>query len=175
MAGQATAARGGLTFLKTAVAVQTLSIFFQAVIAGMLLSSSHGALLHDVGSRVMWGASLLYVLAAILAWRPGGSTPRPILYATVFLALAPVQVALGIAGMTSLHVPLGVLMFGLSTLALGQDHPVALERSPAARSGTSRPGHPLRQDRRFLRCRRHHGLPPARAVIIRRQVLGWRG
>jgi hypothetical protein len=68
--------------------VQTLSIFFQAVTAGMLLSSSHGALLHDVGSRVMWGASLLYVLAAILAWRPGGGTPRPILYATVFLALA---------------------------------------------------------------------------------------
>ncbi|MFE3448653.1 hypothetical protein ACFXJ8_06910 [Nonomuraea sp. NPDC059194] len=119
MAGQMTAARGR-TFLKIAVAVQTLSIFFQAATAGMLLSSSHGAVLHDVGSRVMWGASLLYVLAAILAWRPGGGTPRPILYATGFLVLASVQVVLGIAHMTSLHVPLGVLMFGLSTLVLGR-------------------------------------------------------
>jgi hypothetical protein len=41
-------------------------------------------------------------------------------YATGFLVLASAQVVLGIAHMPSLHVPLGVLMFGLSTLALGQ-------------------------------------------------------
>ncbi|MEU4547718.1 hypothetical protein [Nonomuraea dietziae] len=120
MTGQTTAAHGGRTFLKIAVAVQTLSIFFQAATAGMLLSSSHDTELHHIGSPVMYGATMLYVLAAILAWRPGGGTPRPILYATGFLVLASVQVALGIAGMTTLHVPLGVLMFGLSTLALGQ-------------------------------------------------------
>ncbi|MFI7638971.1 hypothetical protein [Nonomuraea sp. NPDC049400] len=120
MAGQMTAARGGLTFLKAAVALQTLSLFFQATTAGMLLSSSHGSELHHIGSPVMYGASILYVLAAILAWRPGGGSPRPILYATGFLVLASVQVALGIAHMTSLHVPLGVLMFGLSTLALAR-------------------------------------------------------
>ncbi|WP_329112348.1 hypothetical protein [Streptomyces sp. NBC_01353] len=120
MARQATTKPRSVTFLKVAIALQTLTLFFQATTAGMLLSSSHGAVLHDVGSRVMYGASMLYVLAAILAWRPGGGTPRPILYATGFLALASVQVVLGIAHMPSLHVPLGVLMFGLSTLALGQ-------------------------------------------------------
>ncbi|MDP9864951.1 MULTISPECIES: hypothetical protein [Streptosporangium] len=119
MTGQTTATHGGHTFLKIAVAVQTLSIFFQAATAGMLLSS-HDTELHHIGSPVMYGATVLYVLAAILAWRPGGGTPRPILYATGFLVLASAQVALGIAGMSSLHVPLGVLMFGLSTLALGQ-------------------------------------------------------
>ncbi|MET9344662.1 hypothetical protein [Nonomuraea sp. NPDC003804] len=119
MTGQTTAAHGGRTFLKIAVAVQTVSIFFQAATAGMLFAS-HDTELHHIGSPVMYGTTLLYVLAAVLAWRPGGGTPRPILYAAGFLVLASAQVALGIAGMTSLHVPLGVLMFGLSTLTLGQ-------------------------------------------------------
>ncbi|MGW6375932.1 hypothetical protein ACWFRB_07695 [Rhodococcus sp. NPDC055112] len=120
MATQTTAVRGRHTFLRVATALQTLTIFFQAVTAGMLLSSSYGETLHGVGARVMYGASMLYVLAAILAWRPGGGSPRPILYASGFLVLASVQVVLGIARMPSLHVPLGVLMFGLSVLALGQ-------------------------------------------------------
>ncbi|MEV5548426.1 hypothetical protein AB0L35_20245 [Streptomyces sp. NPDC052309] len=120
MGRRTTAGQRGQTFLKGAIALQTLTLFFQAATAGMLLSSSHGALLHDVGSRVMYAASMLYVLAAVLAWRPGGGSPRPVLYATGFLVLASVQVVLGIAHMPSLHVPLGVLMFGLSTLALGR-------------------------------------------------------
>ncbi|WP_455361748.1 hypothetical protein [Streptomyces sp. SYSU K21746] len=132
MATQTTAVQGRLTFLQVTIALQTLSLFFQAVTAGMLLSSTHGAVLHDAGSRVMYGASMLYVLAAILAWRPGGRSPRPILYASGFLVLASVQVVLGIAHMPSLHVPLGVLMFGLSVLALGQ----VLSPRLSKRSGT---------------------------------------
>ncbi|MCY0923359.1 hypothetical protein OS965_35355 [Streptomyces sp. H27-G5] len=113
--------RGRLTFPQVAIALQTLAIFFQAATAGLLLSSSHGEVLHGVGARVMYGASMLYVLAAILAWRPGGGSARPILYASGFLALASVQVVLGIAHEPTLHVPLGVLMFGLSVWALCQD------------------------------------------------------
>ena len=132
MATRTTAEQRSLTFLQVAIALQTLAIFFQAVTAGVLLSSSHGEVLHSVGARVMYGASMLYVLAAILGWRPGGGTPRPILYASGFLVLASVQVVLGIAHMPSLHVPLGVVMFGLSVLALGQ---VLSARFPE-RSGT---------------------------------------
>ncbi|WP_406273835.1 hypothetical protein OHT93_26450 [Streptomyces sp. NBC_00191] len=120
MAVQTTTAPGRFTFLHVAIALQTLALLFQAVTAGLLLSSSHGEVLHSVGARVMYGASMLYVLAAILAWRPGGGSPRPILYASGFLALASVQVVLGIAHKPALHVPLGVLMFGLSVLALRQ-------------------------------------------------------
>ncbi|MEV4220555.1 hypothetical protein [Nonomuraea sp. NPDC049725] len=109
----------GPAILKIAVALQTLSIFFQAATAGILMSS-RGSELHHIGSPVMYGATVLYVIAAILAWRPGGGTPRPILYAAGFLVLASAQVALGIAGMTPLHVPLGVLMFGLSLLTLAR-------------------------------------------------------
>lgn len=118
MATQTTAVPVRPTFLQIATALQTLAIFFQAATAGLLLSTSYGELLHGVGARVMYAATMLYVLAAILAWRPGGGSPRPILYSSGFLVLASIQVVLGIAHKPALHVPLGVLMFGLSLLAL---------------------------------------------------------
>ncbi|WP_406862170.1 hypothetical protein ABZO31_17560 [Streptomyces sp. HUAS MG47] len=118
MTGQTIAAPRGGTLLKTATVLQTLALFFQASTAGLLLTSSRAYTLHDYGSKVMYGAAMLYVLATILAWRPGGGSPRPILYSTGFLLLASAQVALGIAHIASLHVPLGVVMFALSTLAL---------------------------------------------------------
>ncbi|WP_327415182.1 hypothetical protein [Streptomyces sp. NBC_01233] len=120
MAVQTTTAPGRFTFLQVSVALQTLTLFLQATSAGLLLSTSYGEALHGVGARVMYGASMLYVLAAILAWKPGGGSPRPVLYSSGFLVLASVQVVLGIAHMPALHVPLGVLMFGLSVLDLGR-------------------------------------------------------
>ncbi|MFE7132635.1 hypothetical protein ACFVIM_17430 [Streptomyces sp. NPDC057638] len=104
--------------LRIAIAVQTLTILLQAVSAGLLVTSSYGATLHDAGARVMYGASLLYLLAAVLAWKPGGGPARPIWHASGFLALGTVQVVLGVAQVSSLHYPLGVVMFGLSLLAL---------------------------------------------------------
>lgn len=121
MATQATAnAQRGSSFLQIAIALQTLTIFLQAVSAGLLLTSSYGETLHGVGARVMYAASMLYVLAAVLAWKPGGGSPRPVWHASGFLVLASVQVVLGIAHIPSLHLPLGVLMFGLSVLALAR-------------------------------------------------------
>ncbi|MEV6591238.1 hypothetical protein [Streptomyces acidicola] len=134
MAVQTTTAPGRFTFLHIAIALQTLALFFQAATAGLLLSSSHGEVLHSVGARVMYGASMLYVLAATLAWRPGGGSLRPVLYACGFLVLASVQVILGIAHMPALHVPLGTLMFGLSVLALVQVLSTAPGVSPLRRN-----------------------------------------
>ncbi|MFC8142836.1 hypothetical protein ACFUKV_13970 [Streptomyces paradoxus] len=128
-----TAAAPGGTFLKTAIALQTLTLFFQSVTAGLLLTSSHGYLLHDIGSKVMYAAAMLYVLAAFLAWRPGGGSPRPVVYATGFLLLASAQVALGVAHVPSLHVPLGVVMFALSTIALARALSPRLLPRPAVR------------------------------------------
>lgn len=116
----ANAQRRSALFLQIAIALQTLTIFVQAVSAGLLLTSSYGQTLHSVGARVMYGASMLYVLAAVLAWKPGGSSPRPVRHASGFLVLASVQVVLGIAHVPSVHLPLGVLMFGLSVLALAR-------------------------------------------------------
>ncbi|MEU0897752.1 hypothetical protein [Streptomyces massasporeus] len=121
MATQVTAtAQRGSAFLQISIGLQTLTIFLQAVSAGLLLTSSSGEVLHSVGARVMYGASMLYLLAAVLAWKPGGGSPRAVWHATGFLVLASVQVVLGIAHVPSLHLPLGVLMFGLSVLALAR-------------------------------------------------------
>ncbi|MFE2050614.1 hypothetical protein [Streptomyces sp. NPDC059459] len=117
--GPAAAARHS-SFLLVAIAVQTLTIFLQAVSAGLLLTSAYGETLHSVGARVMYGASMLYVLAAVLAWKPGGGSARPVWHASGFLALASLQVVLGVAHVPSVHLPLGVLMFGLSLLALAR-------------------------------------------------------
>ncbi|MEV7522312.1 hypothetical protein [Streptomyces sp. NPDC091371] len=125
----ATTSPRGTVFLNVSIALQTVALLFQAVTAGLLLSTSYGHTLHDVGSRVIYGATMLYVIAAVLAWRPGGGSPRPILYSTGFLVLASVQVVLGIAHMPALHVPLGVVMFGLSVLALGHAFTTARRRS----------------------------------------------
>ncbi|MFK8844359.1 hypothetical protein [Streptomyces sp. Ac-502] len=108
------------SFLRIAIALQTLTVFLQAVTAGLLLTSPFGATLHSAGARVMYGASMLYVLAAVLAWKPGGGPARPIWHASGFLVLASAQVVLGIAHVSSAHLPLGVLMFGLSVLALAR-------------------------------------------------------
>ncbi|MGC5000356.1 MULTISPECIES: hypothetical protein [unclassified Streptomyces] len=114
------ARRDGSTFLRVAIALQTLTIFLQAISAGLLLTTSYGETLHGIGARVMYGASMLYVLAAVLAWKPGGGSTRPVWHASGFLALASVQVVLGIAHVPSVHLPLGVLMFGLSLLTLAR-------------------------------------------------------
>ncbi|MFI0242248.1 hypothetical protein [Streptomyces sp. NPDC016845] len=105
-------------FLQISIALQTATIFLQAISAGWLLTSAHGETMHSIGARVMYGASMLYLLAAILAWKPGGGSPRPVWHATGFLLLASAQVVLGVAHVPLVHLPLGVLMFGLSLLAL---------------------------------------------------------
>ncbi len=45
---------------------------------GPLLSTGCGEILHSVGARVGYGGPTLYLLAGILAWRPGGGPVRPV-------------------------------------------------------------------------------------------------
>ncbi|MEV7602812.1 hypothetical protein AB0O91_36125 [Kitasatospora sp. NPDC089797] len=105
------------SLLRLAVALQTLTILVQAASAGLLLSTSYGETLHSAGARVMYGASMLHLLAAVLAWKPGGGPLRPVWHAAGFLLLASAQVVLGVAHVPAVHLPLGVLMFGLSLVA----------------------------------------------------------
>ncbi|MFD4315862.1 hypothetical protein [Streptomyces sp. NPDC058548] len=127
-AAAAVAGRGGgrfAGFVRVSIALQTAGIFFQAVTAGTALTSEVGSTLHDLGSKGMYAMSMLYLLAAILAWRPGGGPGRPALYATGFLLLGTLQVVMGVNHVMAVHLPLGVLMFGLSVLDLGR---VVLQR-----------------------------------------------
>ncbi|GAA4987091.1 hypothetical protein HD597_007440 [Nonomuraea thailandensis] len=120
MSTPTTIKRGNLAFLRVAIALQTLAVFAAPVTAGLLLTTPSGHVLHSAAAYTVFAVALVHVAAAILAWRPGGGSPRPILNAAGFLAVTLAQVALGIAHVTTLHIPLGVLMFGLSLLQLSR-------------------------------------------------------
>jgi heme A synthase len=107
-------------FLRVTIALQTLLLLAQAITAGLLLSSPGTHTLHSIGAYGLFFAGLLHLLAAILVWRPGGGSPRSILYAVVFFVFILAQIALGIGHVKTLHVPLGVLMFGASVLQLAR-------------------------------------------------------
>jgi hypothetical protein len=120
MSTPTTIKQGNLTFLRVAIALQTLAVFAAPVTAGLLLTTPSGHVLHSAAAYSVFTVALVHLAAAILAWRPGGGPPRPILNAAGFLAATLAQVALGIAHVTTLHVPLGVLMFGMSLLQLSR-------------------------------------------------------
>jgi hypothetical protein len=113
-----TTKQGILMFLRVAITLQTLAVFSAPITAGLVLSAPGRMALHSASAYGVWTVAVVHLVAAILVWRPGGGSPRPILYALVFLGLASAQVALGIAHVKTLHVPLGVLMFGMSVLQL---------------------------------------------------------
>ncbi|WP_405143092.1 hypothetical protein OG589_37085 [Sphaerisporangium sp. NBC_01403] len=107
-------------FLRVAIALQTLALFAAPITAGLLLSSPDGRALHSVSAYGVFAAALLHLVTAILVWRPGGGSPRAILYAAGFFGLTLAQIALGIAHVKTVHVPLGALMFGMSVLQLSR-------------------------------------------------------
>jgi heme A synthase len=108
------------TFLRVTIALQTLAVFLAPVTAGLLLTTPSGHVLHSASAYTVFVVAMVHVVAAVLAWRPGGGSARPILHAAVFLVLVLTQVALGIAHVKTVHVPLGVLLFGISLLRLAQ-------------------------------------------------------
>jgi cytochrome b561 len=118
MPTRTTTKRDNHMFLRIAIALQTAAVFVQAITAGLLLSSPYGGALHSAGSYTLFVVVVVHVVVAIVTWRPGGGSPRPILYAAGFLVITSAQVALGITHVKTLHIPLGVLLFGLSVLQL---------------------------------------------------------
>lgn len=107
-------------YLRIVIALQTMAVFAAPITAGILLSSPSGHVLHSAAAYTVFTVAVVHVITAILVWRPGGGSPRPILHAAGFLALTLAQVALGLAHVLTLHVPLGVLMFGVSVLQLSR-------------------------------------------------------
>jgi heme A synthase len=108
------------TFLRGTIALQTLALFLAPITAGLLLTTPNGHVLHSASAYTVWVVAVVQVVAAVLVWRPGGGSPRVVLYAVVFLGLVTAQVFLGIAHVKTVHVPLGVLLFGLSLVQLSR-------------------------------------------------------
>ncbi|MDQ7806627.1 hypothetical protein Q5425_23045 [Amycolatopsis sp. A133] len=122
-------------FLRLTIGLQTLAAFLSAVTAGLLLTTPNGHVLHSASAYTVWVVAVVQLIAAVLVWRPGGGSPRAVLYAVVFLGLVSVQVVLGIAHVKAVHVPLGVLLFGLSLVQLSRPSACLPPRGRSRRPG----------------------------------------
>lgn len=109
--------------LRIAIILQTVALFATPVTAALLLSTPNGHTLHSASAYTVFAVTLLHLIIAIVMWRPRGGSPKPILPAAVIFGLTLAQVALGIAGIKILHLPLGVLLFAGSVLQLSRLFP----------------------------------------------------
>ncbi|MFI6389178.1 hypothetical protein ACIBHY_24010 [Nonomuraea sp. NPDC050547] len=107
-------------FLRVAIILQAVALFLTSITAGLLLTAPSGRVLHSASAYSVFAAGLVHLIAVILVWRRGGGAGRPVLYSAGFFVLVLAQIALGIAQAVTLHLPLGVLLFGYSVLQLSQ-------------------------------------------------------
>lgn len=110
--------KGYLIALRTVISVQTVAVFAAAVAAGLLLSIPGGKAVHSGTAYTLFVVAVLHALIAAGAWWRGGGTGRAAGWALAFLVGVSAQVVFGIAHLTALHVPFGVLLFGASTVQL---------------------------------------------------------
>ncbi|GAA4936689.1 hypothetical protein HD597_010456 [Nonomuraea thailandensis] len=98
--------------LKAVAVLHVVALLFQAVTAGMLLSSPGGRALHGASAMALAVIGLLHLVAAILVRWPGGGPARFIGPAAGLLVFTIVAMVLGIMHVKTVHLPLGVLLFG---------------------------------------------------------------
>lgn len=114
-------------FVRIAITLQTVALLLQAVTAGLLLSSPGGRAAHAATAIAVAVTVLLHLVAALVARRR-----NVILPAVGMLVMTLTQMALGVAHLKALHVPLGVLMFGVSMLQLSRTWPARRVETVAA-------------------------------------------
>ncbi|MEV4168109.1 hypothetical protein [Nonomuraea sp. NPDC049709] len=98
--------------LKAVVVLHVVALLFQAVTAGMLLSTPGGRALHAASGMALAVIGVLHLVAAILVWRPGRGSGRFIAPAVLLLLFTVVAAILGEMHVKTVHLPLGVLLFG---------------------------------------------------------------
>jgi hypothetical protein len=118
MATQTTAKPANRKLLHATVALQTVAVFVQSITAGLMMTLPYGHFLHSAGSYTLWVVTVVHVVVAVLAWRPGGGPAQPIWYSAGFLALITAQVYSGLFHLTALHVPLAAALLVASVVYL---------------------------------------------------------
>lgn len=100
--------------LRTFITLSVVMVLIQAVLAGQIIDGDESMVrLHGMGGGFVHVLGILQVIAAILVWRPGRGSVWPLVASVVILLAGFVQSATGGSGNVILHVPLGVLIFGL--------------------------------------------------------------
>jgi hypothetical protein len=105
--------------LRGLVLLTAVLVLLQPVSAGLFVTGNVEMLgLHSAGHIFISLVLLLQMVAAVLIWRPGRGPAWPIWATVGMFLLVGMQAGLGYVRMLSLHIPLGVLTFGLSVAML---------------------------------------------------------
>lgn len=100
--------------LRVLIVLTGLAILAQALFAGMFLGGDAGMReVHGAGAPVVLGLSVIQLVVAVLYWRPWRGSGFPALASLVLVIATVGQAMTGGSGATAVHVPLGMLMFGL--------------------------------------------------------------
>ncbi|MEV5414511.1 hypothetical protein AB0K60_37460 [Thermopolyspora sp. NPDC052614] len=103
--------------LRVTTVTHLVMVLAQAVLAGMFITGDVDLLrVHSVVGQVASGVVTLQFVAAILLWRPGGGAAWPLWLSLLLTALEGVQHTTGFNRTLDLHIPLGMLIFGLSAV-----------------------------------------------------------
>lgn len=106
--------------LLAITSVHAFLVFVQAVLAGQFLSGNATALAaHEInGTEIITLVALVQAVVATLLWRPGRGPAWPF-FASVFLLQAEItQIVFGFEGRLTIHIPLGVAIFGTTLVLL---------------------------------------------------------
>lgn len=100
-------------FLRISILLVTASVLIQPVLAGLFVTGEVGLLtMHAANASLIALLVLVQLVAAILV-RTGGGPGWPIWATVAFFVLVLAQTAIGYARVVALHIPVGVLMFGV--------------------------------------------------------------
>ena len=101
--------------LRVSSTLALAMLFDQAVFAGQFLSGNYPALeVHRENATLAGVSVLIAVVAAVLAFRPGGGPWWPILAYLGLFGLIATQIVLGFIRALAFHIPLGVAIILLA-------------------------------------------------------------
>ena len=102
---------GALRAFQVLAGLTVLSIVYQGVTAGQLISMNEAALAqHAVGAIVLHVLSGLSMIAAALVWRATRGSVLPLALAAVVFVVSFAQAWFGSHGPMSVHVPLAFIL-----------------------------------------------------------------
>jgi hypothetical protein len=105
--------------LRAGVGVQALATFGQPLFAGRFLAGDYGSLAaHRAGAVLVLDLSFVQLVTALLAWKWGRAPGGLILTAVAMTTAVTIQLHAGFSHDLGLHIPLGVLVVGVTAWLL---------------------------------------------------------
>lgn len=103
--------------LRLTVTAHLVSVLAQAVLAGLFVTGDVDLLrMHNINGAVASTLATLQFVAAILLWRPGRGPAWPVWPSLLLTLLEGVQHTTGYSRSLDLHIPLGMLIFGIASV-----------------------------------------------------------